>query len=111
MRTVSTLLAVALTSPAAVASASPSGRTCTCNAKPSLSLEQMHALEGVYRLPEGKILRLVVVDDRLYGEIDREHRRRQLVPVDSHRLASRDGKITMSYEPLDDDHVRLSFAE
>lgn len=53
---------------------------------------------GVYRLDTGMDVRLTVVDQQLYLDLNR-HYRRQLHPVSSNLLSSSDGRLTVEYLP------------
>jgi hypothetical protein len=53
---------------------------------------------GEYRLETGKSVRLSVVDDRLYIDLDRWYRK-ELQAVAPNLLASRDGLVTVQYIP------------
>lgn len=55
-------------------------------------------VEGQYRLDNGRDVRLTLVDDRLYLDLNR-HYRREILPVADRVLASRDGKLTVQYMP------------
>jgi hypothetical protein len=71
---------------------------------------QQQELEGVYKLSNGKTLRLTMVDDRLYADLSR-HTRIHLAPTGPNTYASQGGAISISYrgEPAHGDIV-LSYA-
>ncbi len=53
---------------------------------------------GQYRLDTGLDVRLQLIDDDLYLDLNR-HYRRKLFPVEENLLVSRDGKLTVEYFP------------
>jgi hypothetical protein len=58
----------------------------------------IHDVAGEYRLDTGRSVRLSVVDDRLYIDLDRSYRK-ELEAVAPNLLASRDGLVTVEYMP------------
>lgn len=58
---------------------------------------QQHELEGVYKLSNGKTLRLTMVDDRLYADLSRTNRV-HLVPAGPNTYTSRNGAISIVYQ-------------
>jgi hypothetical protein len=69
-------------------------------AAPSISsgqaTELKHDIAGEYRLETEHSVRLTVVDDRLYIDLDRSYRK-ELQAVAPNLLASRDGLLTAAY--------------
>jgi hypothetical protein len=61
------------------------------------SLEQISQLEGVYGLADGRRVRIVQADDRLYAELDKD-RRLELFVAGPDTVASRDGRVTVRLE-------------
>jgi len=57
-----------------------------------------YAVAGVYRLPSGLDVRLRLVDQELYVDLNR-HYRKQVFPVSPNLLSSRDGNLTIEYLP------------
>lgn len=55
-------------------------------------------IEGQYRLENGRNVRLVQVDHKLYLDLNRYYRK-ELHPVADKVLASRDGRLTVQYMP------------
>jgi hypothetical protein len=53
---------------------------------------------GEYRLESGRSVRLLLLDETLYIDLDNIHRR-ALYPVAPNLLASRDGALTVRYLP------------
>jgi hypothetical protein len=62
------------------------------------TLEQISQLEGVYGLADGRRVRIVQADDRLYAELDK-NRRLELFAAGPDTVASRDGALTVQYMP------------
>lgn len=58
---------------------------------------QQHELEGVYKLSNGKTLRLTMVDDRLYADLNRKTRV-ALAPIGPNTFASANGAISIVYQ-------------
>jgi len=56
------------------------------------------AVAGQYRLASGLDVRLRLVDQQLYVDLN-DHYRRQIFPVSSNLLSSRDGSLTVEYLP------------
>jgi len=56
------------------------------------------AVAGQYRLASGLDVRLRLVDQDLYVDLNRNYRK-LVVPVASNLLSSRDGKLTIEYLP------------
>ena len=56
------------------------------------------AVAGQYRLPSGLDVRLRLVDQQLYVDLNR-HYRKQVFPVSENLLSSRDGDLTVEYLP------------
>jgi len=56
------------------------------------------AAAGLYRLPSGLDVRLRLVDEQLYVDLNR-HYRKQVFPVSENLLRSRDGNLTVAYMP------------
>ena len=56
------------------------------------------AVAGQYRLPSGRDVRLQLVDQDLYLDLNR-HYRKQLIPVSDNLFSSRDGNVTVEYLP------------
>jgi hypothetical protein len=59
--------------------------------------QQLHDVEGSYRLSNGRVLKLIMQDDRLYAEL--KNHRTELVAVGENAFASRDGSISVTYKP------------
>jgi len=57
-----------------------------------------YAVAGQYRLPSGLDVRLRLVDQELYVDLNR-HYRKQVFPVSENLLSSRDGSLTVEYLP------------
>lgn len=57
------------------------------------SLEQISQLEGVYGLADGRRVRIVHLDDRLYADLDKNERL-ELFVAGPDTLASRDGRVS-----------------
>ncbi|MFC4933254.1 hypothetical protein [Massilia sp. GCM10023247] len=55
-------------------------------------------IAGEYRLENGRDVRLALVEDRLYLDLNR-HYRREVEPIAENVLASRDGSLTVQYLP------------
>ncbi|MDB5793272.1 MAG: hypothetical protein JWQ80_3296 [Massilia sp.] len=55
-------------------------------------------IAGQYRLENGRDVRLTVMDERLYLDLNRSYRK-ELLPVGDKVLASRDGRLTVQYMP------------
>jgi len=55
-------------------------------------------IAGQYKLETGRDVRLTLVDDRLYLDLNRNFRK-ELLPVAERTLASRDGRLTVQYMP------------
>ena len=55
-------------------------------------------IEGQYKLENGRNVRLVQVDHKLYLDLNRYYRK-EIIPVADRVLASRDGKLTVQYLP------------
>lgn len=53
---------------------------------------------GQYRLENGRDVRLSMIDDKLYLDLNRAFRR-ELLPVGDKVLASHDGRLTVQYMP------------
>ena len=74
----------------------------TALAAPSISLgdgmDLKNDVEGQYRLENGRDVRLVQVDHKLYLDLNR-HYRKELLAVGEKMLASRDGRLTVRYMP------------
>ncbi|MFC5459248.1 hypothetical protein [Massilia niabensis] len=62
------------------------------------AIELKNDVEGQYRLENGRDVRLVQVDHKLYLDLNR-HYRKELLPVAENVLASRDGRLTVQYMP------------
>jgi len=62
------------------------------------SSDLKYAVAGVYRLPSGLDVRLRLVDQELYVDLNR-HYRKQVFPVSPNLLSSRDGALTVEYLP------------
>lgn len=56
------------------------------------------AAAGFYRLDSGRDVRLALVDQRLYVDLNRRYRK-QVYPVSDNLLSSRDGRLTVEYLP------------
>lgn len=61
-------------------------------------LDLKRDVAGQYRLENGRDVRLDLVVDRLYLDLNR-HYRRELEPVGANLLASRDRQLTVHYFP------------
>ncbi|QNA88508.1 hypothetical protein G4G28_08380 [Massilia sp. Dwa41.01b] len=74
----------------------------TVLASPSISRGDASELKfdiaGEYLLDNGRKIRMRLVDDELYLDLNR-YRRHKLLPVTDRTLASRDGKLTVEYLP------------
>jgi len=57
-----------------------------------------YAVAGLYRLPSGLDVRLRLVDQELYVDLNRYYRK-QVFPVSENLLSSRDGDLTVEYLP------------
>ncbi|MEW6025076.1 MAG: hypothetical protein AB1807_23370 [Pseudomonadota bacterium] len=57
-----------------------------------------YAVAGLYRLPSGLDVRLRLVDQQLYVDLNRYYRK-QVFPVSENLLSSRDGDLTVQYLP------------
>lgn len=55
-------------------------------------------IAGQYRLETGRDVRLTLIGDDLYLDLNR-HYRAKLLPVADNMLASRDGRLTVRYMP------------
>lgn len=55
-------------------------------------------IAGQYRLETGREVRLALVDDRLYLDLNHTYRK-ELLPVADRVLASRDGQLTVQFMP------------
>jgi len=53
---------------------------------------------GQYRLDTGLDVRLQLIDDKLYLDLNR-HYRKQMFPVEENLLVSRDGNLTVEFFP------------
>ncbi|MET0980765.1 MAG: hypothetical protein ABWY02_01595 [Telluria sp.] len=62
------------------------------------AIDLKNEVEGQYRLENGRDVRLVQMDQKLYLDLNRYYRR-ELLPVADKVLASRDGKLTVQYMP------------
>ena len=62
------------------------------------AVELKYDVEGHYQLENGRAVRLTMVEDRLYLDLNRSFRK-ELQPVGDRVLASRDGKLTVQYMP------------
>lgn len=62
------------------------------------AMDLKHDIAGHYRLDTGRDVRLTLIEDRLYLDLNR-HYRRELQPVADRLLASRDGRLTVEYMP------------
>jgi hypothetical protein len=58
--------------------------------------EQLQNVEGTYGLSNGRILKLIQLDDRLYAEL--KDWRTELVAVAENVYASRDGRIRVTFK-------------
>lgn len=87
------LLCLALVPAAMVTAAFASGPISHGDA-----LDLKRDIAGQYRLENGRDLRLALVADRLYLDLNRHHRR-EIAPVAENVLASRDGNLTVQYMP------------
>jgi len=59
--------------------------------------QQRGDLEGTYQLENGQRVRVFELDERLYVEVGRY--RKELVMVAPNRFASRDGAVSMQFQP------------
>jgi hypothetical protein len=59
--------------------------------------QQRGDLEGTYQLENGQRVRVIALDERLYVEVGRY--RKELVMVAPNRFASRDGAVSMQFQP------------
>jgi hypothetical protein len=59
--------------------------------------EQLSNVEGTYGLSNGRVLRLYTLDNRLYAEL--KSSRTELVAVGENAYASKDGTISVKYNP------------
>jgi hypothetical protein len=87
--TMRALLCLALVSSTALA-ATPISRGDAAQLKDDIA--------GQYRLETGRDVRLTLVDDRLYLDLNRNFRK-ELLPVAQRTLASRGGRLTVEYMP------------
>ena len=58
----------------------------------------MDAAAGLYRLDTGRDVRLRMVDEQLYVDLNRHYRKR-VFPVSENLFSSRDGSLTVEYLP------------
>lgn len=87
-----TLLCLALVSTTTFAAASLAGTQISRGT----ATELKHDIAGHYRLDNGRAVRLTLVDDKLYLDLNRSYRK-ELKPVTDKVLASRDGRLTVQY--------------
>jgi hypothetical protein len=59
--------------------------------------EQLQNIQGVYRLSNGRVFKLLLLDDRLYVELKRG--RKELVAIAENVYATKDGAIKVTYNP------------
>lgn len=85
-----TLLCLAFVSSSAFAGAAPMDL--------GKALDLKRDVAGEYRLDSGLDVRLRLVNDDLYVDLNRYYRK-QVFPVEENLLASRDGKLTVQYFP------------
>lgn len=85
----------------------PEGTTVQSAAANSAAPEQVHQLEGVYSLSNGRILHLTAADERLHADFD-GNKSIELVPVGENRYASKDGAISVAYKSESD--IAVSYA-
>lgn len=74
----------------------------TAHAAPPISsgdaMDLKNDIAGHYRLENGRAVRLTLMDQNLYLDLNR-HYRTELLPVADKVLASHDGKLTVHYMP------------
>lgn len=72
---------------------------CQAYASPShLTAQQMYEMEGVYALEDGRKVRLTVLDDRLYVDLNQRDRR-ALVAVSENLFVTRHNEVTVERRP------------
>ena len=83
-----------------------------------IDAQQKQELEGDYTLSNGKTMRLIAVDNRLYADIRRTSRlsavtgrsdRLQLVAIGQNTFASTDGAVSITYQPQSDGAIVLRY--
>jgi hypothetical protein len=62
------------------------------------AIDLKNDVAGQYRLENGRDVRLVLTDDKLYLDLNRYYRK-ELLPIGDKMLASRDGRLTVQYMP------------
>lgn len=87
-----TLLCLALVSTTTFAAAALAGTQISRGA----ATELKHDIAGHYRLDNGRDVRLTLLDQKLYLDLNR-HYRKELLAVGEKTLASRDGRLTVQY--------------
>jgi hypothetical protein len=99
-------LAMAITGSAFAAPAAPSDQP----ASTLISTETMQEVAGTYGLADGRRVRLFILDDQLYADINGRERL-QLQALSEHVFATRNNALTVEFNPAwpDDDQVRLRF--
>jgi len=71
------------------------------------TFQQLHEIEGSYRLANGDRADVQVLDQHLFVEV--RHQRKELVMVGAERFESRDGSISLRYEAGAPDKVVLGY--
>ena len=62
------------------------------------AIDLKNDIAGQYRLENGRDVRLTLMDEKLYLDLNRFYRR-ELLPIADKMLASRDGRLTVQYMP------------
>lgn len=77
-------------------------------APPGLTSQQMYEMEGVYALTDGRIVRLTVIDDRLYVDLNQRNRL-TLVAVSEHVFVTRQNEVTVERRSGGNGEVMMRF--
>jgi len=76
----------------------------------ALTTEQLHELQGTYRLANGRKLQLSASDDRMYASLNGRDLI-ELVATAENTLSSKDGAISVNYQPQQpSEELRVSYS-
>lgn len=76
-----------------------------------LTIEQMHEIEGVYALGDGRTVEIKVIDDRLYLDVGRRGRW-QLLETGTYTFTTRSDEVSLSFKrgaDFDKDQIVLNY--